>query len=202
MSPPIASHERPETSLDVEPLTRREADDREQRAAREHLHARAEQQVVGQPRPAGVEGADRPGDRCEEADQRAEEVDVAARPDQQRDPDEADDHADDGQRPEPPPVRGEVEGRDPEREGRDDQRRHARVDPLLRNRDERVSADEQERADDRRRDPVLEGRPLLRGRKIAKRIAPATRKRSEAMRNGGIDSIAISIPRYVAPQMT
>ena len=42
----------------------------------------------------------------------------------------------------------------------------------------------------------------LRGRKIAKRIAPATRKRSEAIRNGGIDSIAISIPRYVAPQMT
>ena len=43
---------------------------------------------------------------------------------------------------------------------------------------------------------------VLRGRKIAKRIAPATRKRIEAIRNGGIDSIAISIPRYVAPQMT
>ena len=41
-----------------------------------------------------------------------------------------------------------------------------------------------------------------RGRKITKRIAPATRNRIEAIRNGGIDSIAISIPRYVAPQMT
>ena len=116
-------------------------------------------------------------------------------------PGEPDDIADDGNRPEPPPVRGEVERRDPERERRHDQRRHARVDALLRDRDERVSADEQEGADDRRRDPVPEvGRS--RGRKIAKRIAPATRNRSEAMRNGGIDSIAISIPRYVAPQMT
>jgi hypothetical protein len=41
-----------------------------------------------------------------------------------------------------------------------------------------------------------------RGRKIAKRIAPARRNRSEAIRNGGSVSIAISIPRYVAPQMT
>ena len=117
-------------------------------------------------------------------------------------PGEPDEHADDGQRPEPPAVRGEVERRDPQREGRDDQRRHARVDPLLRHRDEGVAPDEQERADDRRGDPVLERRPLLRGRKIAKRIAPATRKRIEAIRNGGIDSIAISIPRYVAPQIT
>ena len=81
--------------------------------------------------PGARTGSDRPGERCKEGDERGKEVDGAARPDpagrrrRSRRP---------SRRPPPAEAAGRTprsRRRDPEREGGDDQRRGAGVEPLL-----------------------------------------------------------------------
>jgi hypothetical protein len=108
----------------------------------------------------------------------------------------------------PPAGRGEVAERQEERDGRDDQRRDARVDPSCCATATRRTRHDQERAHDRRRQPPVPGRPLPDGSRET-RIAPARRnrarphqKRRKRLRSRDLPSLVRRTPyTYIAQQL-
>ncbi len=180
--------------------------------ADDHLDARRDERPARQRGPMRREQRPaRPRDRRDQDRGQADRLQCAlptegGRSDEDRDADEADDDPDDRQPRKPLAEEDPTEDGDPDRHHRDQQRRDPGRHGLLAEGDHPHPAAESSAptialSRHSRRVGGTKARPS-RAIDQASRRSPAERKRTPAIRNGGIVSTAIAIPRYVEPQTT